>query len=123
VQSQDNVEDFLRSVFGFLKRNTSYMATEGSDKSIQKVAREFQLKNKVRFLIVLGGRHGRLAHLPTKAEMSTLRTLCTSTQLIPKQGASLIAGLIQAFQQPSSLYVSPDCEARNRLVVSEGHEG
>ena len=48
MQSQDNVDDFLRSVFSFLKRKTSYMQREGSDKAVAKIAREYQAKPKVR---------------------------------------------------------------------------
>ena len=41
------MEEFLSSVFSFLKRNTSYMGREDSDKAIAKVARQFQPSQKV----------------------------------------------------------------------------
>lgn len=47
LQSNDSVEEFLRTVFGFLKRNSTFMAQEGAEKKIAKIARDYQPKTKV----------------------------------------------------------------------------
>jgi hypothetical protein len=41
------VEDFLKGIFSFLKRKTDFLAKEGSDKVIAKLARQYQSKPKV----------------------------------------------------------------------------
>jgi hypothetical protein len=48
VQRNGDVEEFMRVVCGFLKRKTSFMSTEGAEKKLMKVIREFQPKSKVR---------------------------------------------------------------------------
>ena len=48
VQSNDDIEEFLKTVFSFLKRNTGYLAKEGADKQVAKLARQFQPSQKVR---------------------------------------------------------------------------
>lgn len=47
LQRNGEGEKFLRDVFGFLKRRSSFLSQEGVDKKVSKLLREFMPASKV----------------------------------------------------------------------------
>jgi hypothetical protein len=82
MQSQDDVDEFLKSVFSFLKRNTSYMGQDGSDKAIAKIARQFQPSSKVCCLVMLHRTSG-CVHRHQSTRVFTLPRVTDTVRLKP----------------------------------------
>ena len=69
------MEELLKSLFSFLKRNTNFMSKDGSDKAIAKVVRQYQPSQKVRLRITCCEAHLSL--------LFTTTVLCAHIYLEP----------------------------------------